>query len=205
MICEGKSAKGALVKARNSDTTACFDLRGKLINTLKNDADKVSNNEEIRQLHIALGCGLGNKFNINKLRYGKIVIMADMDKDGYDIACLVLTFFYTMYPQLLRAGKVYWGVTPLFKVVTKNKTYFAYDEEELKKLPKGDVTRLKGLGESQPSDFRETIFSPDARMVQMTMNDGAEAAKYFDILLGTNIEERRKYIFANADFENLED
>lgn len=205
MICEGKSAKGALVKARNSDTTACFDLRGKLINTLKNDADKVSNNEEIRQLHIALGCGLGNKFNINKLRYGKIVIMADMDKDGYDIACLVLTFFYTMYPQLLKVGKVYWGVTPLFKVVTKNKTYFAYDEEELKKLPKGDVTRLKGLGESQPSDFRETIFSPDARMVQMTMNDGAEAAKYFDILLGTNIEERRKYIFANADFENLED
>lgn len=144
MICEGKSAKGALVKARNSDTTACFELRGKLINTLKNDEEKVVKNEEIRQLHIALGCGLGNKFNINKLRYGKIVIMADMDKDGYDIACLVLTFFYTMYPQLLKAGKVYWGVTPLFKVETKGKTYFAYDEEGLKSLPKGELTRLKG-------------------------------------------------------------
>lgn len=125
--------------------------------------------------------------------------------DGYDIACLVLTFFYTMYPQLLQAGKVYWGVTPLFKVDVKGKHYYAYTEEELKTLPKGDITRLKGLGESQPSDFRETIFSENAKMIQMTMENGTEAAKYFDMLLGTNIEERRKYIFANANFENLED
>ena len=110
-----------------------------------------------------------------------------------------------MYPQLLKTGKIYWGVTPLFKVTTKTKTYFAYNEEELKTLPKGEVTRLKGLGESQPSDFRQTIFSENPRLVQMTMEDGAAAAKYFDILLGTNIEERRKYIFANANFENLED
>lgn len=194
-----------MIKARNSDTTACFDLRGKLINTLKNEEEKVAKNEEITQLHIALGCGLGDKFNMKKLRYGKVIIMADMDVDGYDIACLVLTFFYTMYPQLLKAGKIYWGVTPLFKVTTKTKTYFAYNEEELKTLPKGEVTRLKGLGESQPSDFRQTIFSENPRLVQMTMEDGAAAAKYFDILLGTNIEERRKYIFANANFENLED
>lgn len=205
MICEGKSAKGALVKARNSDTTACFDLRGKLINTLKNDEEKIAKNEEIKQLHVALGCGVGDKFNMKKLRYGKIVIMADMDKDGFDIACLVLTFFYTMYPQLLQAGKIYWGVTPLFKVESKGHTYFAYDEKELQQLPKGDITRMKGLGESQPSDFRQTIFSEKAKMVQMTMENGEEAAKYFDILLGTNIEERRKYIFANANFENLED
>ncbi len=205
MICEGKSAKGALVKARNSDTTACFDLRGKLINTLKNNDEKIVKNEEITQLHIALGCGIGERFNINKLRYGKIVIMCDMDKDGYAIACLILTFFYTFYPQLLKAGKIYWGVTPLFKVVSKGKTYFAYNDEEFKKLPKGDVTRFKGLGESQPSDFRQTIFSENARMVQMTMEDGNAAAEYFDILLGTNIEERRKYVFANADFDNLED
>ena len=79
MICEGKSAKGALVKARNSDTTACFDLRGKLINTLKNDEEKIAKNEAIKQLHVALGCGVGDKFNMKKLRYGKIVIMADMD------------------------------------------------------------------------------------------------------------------------------
>lgn len=200
-----KSAKGALVKSRNSDNTACFDLRGKLINTLKNDEEKINKNKEITELHIALGCGLGDKFNIKKLRYGKVVIVADMDKDGYDIVCLVLTFFYTMYPELLRQGKVYWGVTPLFKVKSKGNTYFAYDEKELKTLPKGDITRLKGLGESEPSDFRQTIFSENARMVKLTMNDAEAAAHYFDILLGTNIEERRKYIFANADFENLED
>lgn len=205
MICEGKSAKGALVKARNSDTTACFDLRGKLINTLKNDEEKIAKNEEIKGLHIALGCGLGSKFNIKKLRYGKIVIMADMDKDGFDIVCLVLTFLYTMYPKLIEAGKVYWGVTPLFKVETKKETYYAYNEEELKLLPKGEITRLKGLGESQPIDFKRTIFSKNAKMVQMTMKNAEEAAKYFDILLGTNIEARREYIFANANFENLED
>ena len=144
MICEGKSAKGALVKARNSETTACFDLRGKIINALKNPIEKVAANEEVKQLHIALGCGIGDKFNIKKLRYGKIVIMADMDKDGYDIVCLVLTFFYHYYPELIKTGKVYWGVTPLFKVEYKGKKYFAYNEKELKTLPKGDVTRLKG-------------------------------------------------------------
>lgn len=144
MVCEGKSAKGALVKARNSDNTACFDLRGKLINILKNPEEKVAKNEEVKQLHIALGCGIGDKFNIKKLRYGKVVIMADMDKDGFDIVCLLLTFFYCFYPELIKAGKIYWGVTPLFKIETKNKKYFAYNEEELKSLPKGDITRLKG-------------------------------------------------------------
>jgi DNA gyrase subunit B len=144
MICEGKSAKGALVKARDSETTACFDLRGKIINALKNPADKVAANEEVKQLHVAFGCGVGDKFNIKKLRYGKIVIMADMDKDGYDIVCLVLTFLYCHYPELIKAGKVYWGVTPLFKVESKGKKYFAYNEKELKELPKGDITRLKG-------------------------------------------------------------
>lgn len=110
-----------------------------------------------------------------------------------------------MYPQLLKAGKIYWGVTPLFKVETKGKTYFAYDEEELKTLPKGDITRLKGLGESQPSDFRATIFSDNPRMIKMTMEDAENAAKYFDILLGNNIEARKEYVFSHVDFENLED
>lgn len=205
MICEGHSARGALVKARSGETTACFELKGKPINVLKNSIEKVAENEEVKALHIALGCGLGDKFNIKKLRYGKVVIMADMDKDGYDIVCLLLAFFYKMYPQLLKMGKIYWGVTPLFKVETKKETYFAYNEDELKTLPKGEVTRLKGLGESQPADFRKTIFSDNPRMVKMTMEDGEQAAKYFDILLGTNIEARKEYVFSHVDFENLED
>lgn len=129
----------------------------------------------------------------------------DYSKDGYDIVCLLLTFFYHYYPELIKAGKIYWGVTPLFKVETKNETYFAYNEEELKDLPKGEVTRLKGLGESQPEDFRKTIFSEDARMVQFKMEDAEVAHKYFDILLGNNITARKDYIFENANFENLED
>lgn len=205
MICEGKSAKGALVKARNSETTACFDLRGKIINALKNPEEKVSLNYEVKQLHIALGCGIGDKFNIKKLRYGKIVIVADMDKDGYDIVCLVLTFFYHYYPELIKAGKVYWGVTPLFKIETGNKKYFAYNEKELKNMPKGEITRLKGLGESQPEDFRATIFSDNSHLVQIKMDDAEKAQYYFDILLGEDIKSRKEYIFEHANFDNLED
>ena len=204
-IVEGKSAKGAIVKARDANTTACFDLRGKLINALKNDEEKLARNEEVKQLHIAFGCGIGEKFNIKKLRYGKIVLVADMDKDGYAINCLILTFLYKFYPQLIKAGKVYWGVTPLYKIETKNKNYYAYNEEEVKKLPKGDLTRMKGLGESTPQDFRATICSKTPRLVQFTMNDVEAARQYFDILLGENIEERKKYVFKNANFENLED
>lgn len=205
LICEGKSAKGALVKARDSETTACLDIRGKIINALKNDEEKLSKNEEIRDIHTALGCGVGDKFNINKLRYGRIGIAADMDKDGYDIVCLLLTYFYVFYPELIKAGKIYWCVTPLFKVISGKNTYFAYNEEELKTLPKGEVTRLKGLGESKPEDFRATVFSKDSRMVKFTMNDAKEASKYFNTLLGEDIEARREYIFSHADFENLED
>ena len=205
MICEGKSAKGALVKARNSDFTACFDLRGKIINALKNPEEKVAANEEVKQLHIALGCGVGDKFNINKLRYGKITLMADMDKDGYDIICLLLSFFYYYYPQLISAGKIYWGITPLFRVDTKGKTYYAYSDEELTKLPKGEVQRFKGLGEADPDDFEATIFSKDSRRVKITMNDAESAFTYFDTLLGTNIQARKDYIFSHANFETLED
>lgn len=204
-LVEGKSAKGAIVKARNSNTTAVFDLRGKMINALKNQEEKVASNEEVKQLHIAFGCGIGEKFNINKLRYGKIVLVADMDKDGFAINCLILTFIYRFYPELIKQGKVYWGVTPLFKVETRGNRYYAYNEEELSKLPKGDVVRLKGLGESTPIDFKETICSDNPRLVQFTMNDAVAADKYFDILLGDNITERKKYVFENVDFENLED
>lgn len=204
-IVEGKSAKGAIVKARNSETTACFELRGKLINALKNDDEKLAKNEEIKQLHIAFGCGVGNKFNIDRLRYGKIVLVADMDFDGYAINCLILTFLYRFYPELIAAGKVYWGATPLYKVETKGKTYYAYNDEEKKGLPCGEVTRLKGLGESKPQDFRDTICSDHPRLIQFTMKDAEAANRYFNILLGEDIKSRKEYIFANANFENLED
>ena len=129
----------------------------------------------------------------------------DQLKDGYSINCLLLTFLYHFYPELIKAGKVYWGATPLFKVEKGDKRYYAYNEKELKELPAGDVTRLKGLGESTPEDFRDTICSANPRLIQFTMNDAKAASEYFDVLLGENIEERKKYIFENVDFENLED
>lgn len=126
-------------------------------------------------------------------------------KDGFAINCLILTFFYKFYPELIKAGKIYWGVTPLFKIESKGKNYYAYNEEEVKKLPNGSLTRLKGLGESTPQDFRATICSNEPRLVQITMNDAIAAEKYFNILLGEDLEGRKEYIFANANFENLED
>lgn len=102
-------------------------------------------------------------------------------------------------------GKVYWGVTPLYKVESKKKSYYAYNDSELKTLPKGEVTRMKGLGESTPQDFKDTICSNNPRLVQFTMEDAEKASYYFDVLLGTKLEERKDYIFTHANFEELED
>lgn len=174
-----------------------------MINCLKNDIDDIIKNAEVKELQIALGCNL-NEYNEKKLRYGRVVIMADADVDGYSIMCLVLTFFYKFYPQMIRDGKIFWGKTPLFRVNSKNKLYYAYTDEELETLPKGEVTRLKGLGESEPEDFKDTIFSPNGKYVQFTMEDAENATKFFEMLLGDKIEERRNYIFDNIDFENLD-
>lgn len=144
LIVEGKSALGSIVNARDGVTTACFPLRGKIINVLKNNEEDIFNNEEVKELQIALGCGIGDKFNMKKLRYGRVCIAADMDMDGYSIVCLVLTFFYKYYPELIRQGKIYWARTPLFSVTSDGKTYYAYSEDELTKLPKGKVSRNKG-------------------------------------------------------------
>jgi DNA gyrase subunit B len=177
----------------------------KLINTLKNDIDKIMKNEEIQNLNIALGCGHGKSFSMNKLRYGRIVIAADMDQDGYSIMCLILTFFYRFYPELIRAGKIYWGKTPLFKVKVGKDLYYAYTEEELKSLPKGEVTRAKGIGELNRIDFKNTIFSENQQLVQFTMENAEEATYYFNMLLGEDLEERRDYIFENVDFSTFEE
>ena len=205
IICEGLSASGSLATARDSNQTAIMPLRGKLINTLKNDIEKVMKNEEIQNLNIALGCGQGKSFNINKLRYGKIIIAADMDKDGYSIMCLILTFFYCFYPELIHAGKIYWGKTPLFKVKQGKNLYYAYNEEELRQLPKGEVTRAKGIGELNPIDFKNTLFSENKQLVQFTMEDAEEADYFFNMLLGEELEARRDYIFEHVDFSSFEE
>lgn len=205
LIVEGKSALGSIVNARDGVTTACFPLRGKIINVLKNNEEDIFNNEEVKELQIALGCGIGDKFNMKKLRYGRVCIAADMDMDGYSIVCLVLTFFYKYYPELIRQGKIYWARTPLFSVTSGGKTYYIYSEDELAKLPKGKVSRNKGLGELSAIEMKATLFSCEDSYVQFTMEDAAAAAYYFNLLLGENVKGRREYIFDNVNFEEVEE
>lgn len=177
----------------------------KIINVLKNTEEDIFNNQEVKELQIALGCGIGDKFNMKKLRYGRVCIAADMDMDGYSIVCLVLTFFYKYYPELIRQGKVYWARTPLFSVVSGGKTYYAYSEEELANLPKGKVSRNKGLGELSAQEMKSTLFTNEDSYVQFTMEDAAAASYYFNLLLGENVKGRREYIFENIDFEAVEE
>lgn len=201
LIVEGLSALGGIVKSRNSDYTAAFPLTGKIQNVFKNSEEKLLENTVLKNLHTALGCGFGSDFNLKKLRYGRIVFVCDSDEDGYSIMCLLMAFMFKYYPQLIKMGKVFWGQTPLFKVVSKNKIYYAYTDSELKTLPKGDITRAKGIGELEPEDFRDTLFSSEGRYVPFTMEEAEAAVKFFDILLGEDVEARREYISKNADFD----
>ncbi len=173
------------------------------LNVLKEkNLDKVLANEEYKAIMTALGCGFGEKFNIKKLRYGKIVIASDADEDGNSIACLLLAFFYRLYPELLKAGRIYRAETPLFIVETGKKRYYAYSEEELAKLPKGDVERNKGLGSMLAINFKESIFSDNGRYTQFALEDGVQAEYFFNMLLGDELEQRREYLYDNIDWEN---
>lgn len=124
---------------------------------------------------------------------------------GYSIVCLMLTFFYKYYPELIRQGKIYWARTPLFSVESGGKTYYAYSEEELDKLPKGKVSRNKGLGELSAKEMKDTLFTIDDSYVQFTMKDAQLADYYFNLLLGDSVNGRREYIFENIDFEAVEE
>ena len=201
-LVEGKSAAGGIAKARDGDRIAVFPCRGKGLNVLKEkNLDVILKNEEYKEIMIALGCGYGEKFRSNKLRYGKIVIATDADVDGHSIACLLLTFFYKFYPELLKQGRIYRAIFPLYQVTKGKNVYYAYDDKELSKLPKGEVFRMKGIGEGSPEIFRDTIFSDEGRYVQFTMKDGEEAEYFFNMLMGDDIDERKDYVFGNIDWE----
>jgi DNA gyrase subunit B len=144
-LCEGKSAGTGIARARDGERIAIFPCRGKGLNVLKEkDLDKILKNDEYKEIMVALGCGYGTRFNIRKLRYGKIVIASDADVDGYSIACLLLSFFYKFYPELIKEGKIFKAEFPLYSVVSGKKKYYAYNDDELSKLPKGDIERNKG-------------------------------------------------------------
>ena len=205
-IVEGDSAGGSAVEGRNSTYQAILPLWGKMLNVEKARDDKVYGNDKLTPVIVALGTGIGENFDIEKLRYDKIVIMADADVDGSHIRTLLLTFFFRYMPQLIETGHVYLAQPPLFRV-SKGKQHFdAFTEEEkqeyIEKLGgTADVQRYKGLGEMDPDQLWETTLNPETRtFLRVTMSDAQLADETFTMLMGEEVEPRKQFIEENAVF-----
>ena len=210
-IVEGDSAGGSAKEGRDREHMAILPLWGKMLNVEKARVDKVYTNEKLIPVVMALGTGIGDEFDITKLRYHKIVIMADADVDGAHIRTLLLTFFFRYMPQILEGGYVYLAQPPLFKVSKGKKSAYAFSDEERDKIIQEfdgdcDIQRYKGLGEMDPHQLWETTMDPEFRtMKRVTIEDAQRASENFSILMGDNVEPRREFIEKNAKFvENLD-
>ena len=210
-IVEGDSAGGSAKEGRDREHMAILPLWGKMLNVEKARVDKVITNEKLIPVVMALGTGIGDDFDISKLRYHKIIIMADADVDGAHIRTLLLTFFFRYMPQIIEQGYVYLAQPPLFKVAKGKKFTYAFSDEERDEVIKEyggdcDVQRYKGLGEMDPEQLWETTMDPEFRtMLRVTIEDAQRASENFSILMGDNVEPRREFIEKNAKFvQNLD-
>ncbi|RMD58196.1 DNA topoisomerase (ATP-hydrolyzing) subunit B [Candidatus Woesearchaeota archaeon] len=203
-LVEGDSAGGSAKQGRNREFQAILPLRGKIINVEKARLIKALKNEEISTIITALGCGIGEEFDINKLRYDKIIIMCDADVDGNHIACLLLTLFYRLMPQLIEKGKIYIAMPPLYKISRGKKVKYAYNdaqkEEIVKEMGEGaSISRYKGLGEMNPDQLWETTMDPATRTLkQIQIEDAVQADEIFSVLMGGQVEPRREFILKHA-------
>ena len=214
-IVEGDSAGGSAKTARNRATQAILPLRGKILNVEKSRIDKILVNNEIKAMITAFGTGIGDDFDISKLRYNKIVIMTDADVDGAHIATLMLTFLYRFMPELIRQGHVYLAQPPLYKIEKNNTVRYAYDDSELNQIlteigrdSNNKIQRYKGLGEMDADQLWETTMDPEKRIllrVNVDRNSETEIDVVFNTLMGDKVEPRREFIEANAKFvKNLD-
>jgi len=210
-LVEGDSAGGSCKSGRTRTTQAVLPLRGKILNVEKARLDKIFANNEVTTIISAIGCGIGEEFDITKARYHKIIIMTDADVDGSHISCLLLTFFYRHMPKLIESGYIYLGMPPLYRVMKgKEKVYVMNDQElavTLQKMGKdASIQRYKGLGEMNPEQLWETTLDPSTRhLKQITIEDAISADEMFTILMGDKVEPRKEFIFANAKFaKNLD-
>ena len=210
-IVEGDSAAGSAIQGRDSRFQAILAMWGKMLNVEKARADKIYGNDKLYPLIVALGAGIGDEFNIEKLRYHKIIIMADADVDGSHIRTLLLTFFFRYMRPLIEHGYVYSAVPPLYKLSRGKTQRVAYSDEERDRISaelradnpnaKVDINRFKGLGEMDPHELWETTMDPEKRSLRrITLNDAIQADQIFTVLMGEDVEPRRDWIEKNAKY-----
>ena len=209
-IVEGDSAGGSAKMGRDSKIQAILPLWGKMLNVEKARIDKIYGNDKLTPVVTALGCGLGEEFDVSKLRYHKVFIMADADVDGSHICTLLLTFFFRYMRPLIEGGYVYIAQPPLFKLQKGKQVRYAYNEPEMSQISAEmgqgtKVSRYKGLGEMNPEQLWETTMDPEHRViVQITIEDAMAADEAFTILMGDKVEPRKEFIERNAQYANLD-